>query len=114
MGIRCQYHVRTHVHERSETARAIAQPAITRYDEISRIGRKSVKAFEPNYDWQGMLASGRNAYDNPDECIRNIHNATRHYYFDTLTTTFNFGGIPHKEIKKSMRLFAKEVMPAFS
>ena len=35
------------------------------------------------------------------------------YYFDTLTTTFNFGGIPHAEIVKSMRLFAKEVMPAF-
>jgi hypothetical protein len=30
-----------------------------------------------------------------------------------LTTTFNFGGIPHDRIKKSMSLFAKEVMPAF-
>jgi hypothetical protein len=37
----------------------------------------------------------------------------KHYYFDTLTTTFNFGGIPHAEILKSMHLFAKEVMPAF-
>ena len=37
----------------------------------------------------------------------------KHYYFDTLTTTFNFGGIPHSEVIKSMRLFAKEVMPAF-
>ena len=109
----CQYHVRTHVNETPEKAPAIAQPAITRYDEISRIGRKSVKAFEPNYHWQGMLASGRNNYGNPDECIQGIHNAARHYYFDTLTTTFNFGGIPHEEIKKSMRLFAKEVMPAF-
>jgi hypothetical protein len=36
----------------------------------------------------------------------------RHYEFDTLTTTFNFGGIAYEEIKKSMRLFAKEVMPA--
>ena len=109
----CQLHVRTHVNEKSEMARAIAEPAITRYDEISRIGRRSVKAFEPNYNWQGMLASGRNNYGNPDECIQGIHNAARHYYFDTLTTTFNFGGIPHEEIKKSMRLFAKEVMPAF-
>ncbi len=47
------------------------------------------------------------------KCIEIIHNALRHYYFDTLTTTFNFGGIPHEEIKKSMRLFAKEIMPAF-
>jgi hypothetical protein len=37
----------------------------------------------------------------------------KNYYFDTLTTTFNFGGIPHAEVTKSMRLFAKEVLPAF-
>ena len=109
----CQYHVRTHVNESNERAAAIAQPAIRRYDEISRVGRRSVKAFEANYDWDGMLATGRKNYGNPDDCIRNIHSAARHYYFDTLTTTFNFGGIAHEEIKKSMRLFAKEVMPAF-
>lgn len=109
----CQLHVRTHVNESSEKAQNIAMPAITRYDEISRIGRKSVKAVEAKYDWEGMLAEGRNNYGNPDQCIQIIHNAARHYYFDTLTTTFNFGGIPHEEIKKSMRLFAKEVVPAF-
>ena len=49
----------------------------------------------------------------PTSALRSIHNAMRHYYFNILTTTFNFGGIPHEEIKKSMRLFAKEVMPAF-
>ncbi len=60
-----------------------------------------------------MLATGRNNYGNPDQCVENIRNAMKHYYFDTLTTTFNFGGIPHAEILKSMRLFAKAVMPAF-
>lgn len=30
-----------------------------------------------------------------------------------MTNTFNFGGIPHDLIVKSIRLFAKEVMPAF-
>jgi hypothetical protein len=88
-------------------------PAITRYDAISRIGRKSVKPETEKYDWDGMLASGRDLYGNPDECIEIIHNAMRHYYFNILTTTFNFGGIPHEEIKKSMKLFAREVMPAF-
>ena len=109
----CQFHVRTHVNERSATARSIAMPAIKRYDEISRIGRRSLTAALENYDWDMMLATGRNNYGNPDECIQNIKNARKHYYFDMLTTTFNFGGIPHVEILKSMRLFAKEVMPAF-
>jgi hypothetical protein len=37
----------------------------------------------------------------------------KHYSFNIMTATFNFGGIPHNTIKASMRLFAKEVMPAF-
>jgi alkanesulfonate monooxygenase SsuD/methylene tetrahydromethanopterin reductase-like flavin-dependent oxidoreductase (luciferase family) len=111
---RCQLHVRTHVNESAERAREIATAAIVRYDEISRIGRKSSLTASPaEYDWSGMLAQGRNNYGAPDECIRQIQNAARNYYFDTLTTTFNFGGIPHDEVMKSMRLFAREVMPAF-
>jgi alkanesulfonate monooxygenase SsuD/methylene tetrahydromethanopterin reductase-like flavin-dependent oxidoreductase (luciferase family) len=108
----CQFHVRTHVNESVARAEAIAMPAIRRYDEISRIGRRSVAAAQGDYDWEGMLATGRNNYGTPDQVIRGIHNAMQHYYFNTLTTTFNFGGIPHGEIVKSMRLFAREVMPA--
>ena len=85
--------------------------AISRYDEISRIGRKSLTVAPADYDWNAMLAAGRNLYGNPEQCIDIFHNARGNYYFDTLTTTFNFGGIAHEEIKKSMRLFAKEVMP---
>ena len=87
--------------------------AVKRYDEISRIGRRSLTAAPAEYDWNMMLATGRNNYGDPGQVIQGIHNAANHYYFDTLTTTFNFGGIPHQEILQSMRLFAKEVMPAF-
>jgi alkanesulfonate monooxygenase SsuD/methylene tetrahydromethanopterin reductase-like flavin-dependent oxidoreductase (luciferase family) len=109
----CQFHVRTHVNESADEAREIGIAAIKRYDEISRIGRRSLTAAPADYDWEMMLATGRNNYGDPDQCIENIHNARKHYYFDTLTTTFNFGGIPHAKILRSMRLFAKEVMPAF-
>ena len=109
----CQFHVRTHVNESAERAREIAAGAISRYDAISRIGRRSLTTAPAAYDWDMMLATGRNNYGNPEQCIENIGNAMENYYFDTLTTTFNFGGIPHGEIVKSMRLFAKEVMPAF-
>jgi alkanesulfonate monooxygenase SsuD/methylene tetrahydromethanopterin reductase-like flavin-dependent oxidoreductase (luciferase family) len=109
----CQFHVRTHVNESADEAREIGIAAIKRYDEISRIGRRSLTAAPGDYDWNMMLATGRNNYGDPDQCIQNIHNAMKHYYFDTLTTTFNFGGIPHAKILRSMRLFAKEVMPAF-
>jgi alkanesulfonate monooxygenase SsuD/methylene tetrahydromethanopterin reductase-like flavin-dependent oxidoreductase (luciferase family) len=109
----CQFHVRTHVNESAERAKAIAVPAISRYDEISRIGRRSSAALPSEYDWDGMLATGRNNYGTPEQVIRGIHNARKHYYFDTLTTTFNFGGIAHGEIMTSMQLFAREVMPVF-
>jgi alkanesulfonate monooxygenase SsuD/methylene tetrahydromethanopterin reductase-like flavin-dependent oxidoreductase (luciferase family) len=110
----CQLHVRTHVNESAERAREIGMAAVTRYDEISRIGRRSLLTATPaEYDWNMMLATGRNNYGTPVQVIQGIHNAAKHYYFDTLTVTFNFGGIPHEEIVKSMRLFAKEVMPAF-
>ncbi len=109
----CQFHVRTHVNESAEKAREIGMTAVTRYDEISRIGRRSLLIAAPaDYDWDMMLATGRNNYGTPDQVIEGIHNAGKHYYFDTLTATFNFGGIPHTEIVKSMHLFAKEVMPA--
>ena len=109
----CQFHVRTHVHEDSEQARSTGMAAVKRYDEISRIGRRSLTAAPAEYDWEMMLATGRNNYGNPEQCIQNIRNAMKNYFFDTLTTTFNFGAIPHAEIMKSMRLFAGEVMPAF-
>ena len=109
----CQFHVRTHVNESAEQARSIGMAAVKRYDEISRIGRRSLTVPPAEYDWDMMLATGRNNYGKPDQCIKNIHNAMKYYYFDTLTTTFNFGGIPHGGILKSMRLFAREVMPAF-
>jgi alkanesulfonate monooxygenase SsuD/methylene tetrahydromethanopterin reductase-like flavin-dependent oxidoreductase (luciferase family) len=109
----CQFHVRTHVHEDSEQAKLTGMAAVKRYDEISRIGRRSLSAAPAEYDWEMMLATGRNNYGNPEQCIQNIRNAMKNYYFDTLTTTFNFGAIPHAEIMKSMRLFAREVMPAF-
>ena len=109
----CQFHVRTHVHEDSEQAKLTGMAAVKRYDEISRIGRRSLSAAPAEYDWETMLATGRNNYGDPEQCIRNIRNAMKNYYFDTLTTTFNFGAIPHAEIMKSMRLFAREVMPAF-
>jgi len=109
----CQFHVRTHVNESAERAREIGMAAVKRYDEISRIGRRSLTAAPAEYDWNMMLATGRNNYGTPEQVIQGIHNAAKNYYFDTLTATFNYGGIAHGEIIKSMRLFAKEVMPAF-
>lgn len=111
----CKIHVRVWVDESSERAREVAEAAIRRYDShqaLAGIGRMA-EGVPPAYDWEGMLDQGRNVYGNPDECIRYVGNTCRNYDFDIFSATFNFGGIPHEQVLKAMRLFAREVMPAF-
>jgi len=109
----CKLHLRVWVDENRERAAEIAKQGITNYDWISTVGRNPVLAHDSEYDWDGMLAAGRNCYGTPDDCIRAIEAARANYDFDIFSTTFFYGGIPHEEVKKSMKLFAKEVMPAF-
>jgi hypothetical protein len=40
----CQFHVRTHVNASAARAQDIGKAAVQRYDEISRIGRRSLTA----------------------------------------------------------------------
>lgn len=107
----CKLHVRVWVDEDAERARVVAEAAIRRYERISAIALERPQPGEP--DWASMLAVGRNCYGNPDQVIRAIQAAQANFSFDVFSTTFNFGGMKHEEIKRSMRLFAKEVMPAF-
>lgn len=112
----CKIHLRVWVDENSERAREVAEAGIKRYDarqHEARIGMFSQGGPLPTYDWENMLAQGRNVYGDPDQCIRGIENTRRFYDFDILSATFNFGGIPHENVVRAMRLFAKEVMPAF-
>jgi len=106
-------HVRVWIDDDAERARQAAEAAILRYDQISAVGRNPRLSHADGYDWEAMLASGRNVYGNPEQCIKAFESALRSYEPDILSTTFNFGGLPHEQIKKAMRLFAREVMPAF-
>jgi alkanesulfonate monooxygenase SsuD/methylene tetrahydromethanopterin reductase-like flavin-dependent oxidoreductase (luciferase family) len=109
----CKLHLRVWVDEDAARAREVAEDAIRRYEEWSATG-PSLGRYNPDtYDFAGMLAEGRNVYGNPDQCIAAIQRSIDNFEFDIFSTTFNFGGIPHEEVKKAMRLFAKEVMPAF-
>src|SRR4051794_3362429 len=106
-------HLRVYVNEDRERAREVAEAAILRYENYSTqaLGR----GLQPGapYDFQLRLGQGRNVYGNPDDCIRCTENTRRNYDFDIFSATFNFGGVPHEDTLRAMRLFAKEVMPAF-
>ena len=110
----CKLHLRVWVDENADRAREVAQEAISRYDHISTVGRTARLAYAPGeYAWDAMLQAGRNVYGAPDQCIRAIEATRRNYDFDIFSTTFFFGGVSHEAAMKSMRLFAREVMPAF-
>ena len=106
-------HFRVYVHANRERAREVAEEALIRYENLqeARHFRGGPEITRDTYDFEGMLAQGRNIYGNPDDCIRLIEVARRHFDFDICSTTFNFGGIPYPDVLESMRLFAKEVMP---
>ncbi len=107
----CQLLVRVWVEESAERAKATAELAYRRYDELSAFSRERQTIEEP--DLERMFATGRNIYGNPEQCIQGIRNAAKHFEFDTLAAVFNFGGIPHERVMTAMQLFAREVMPAF-
>jgi alkanesulfonate monooxygenase SsuD/methylene tetrahydromethanopterin reductase-like flavin-dependent oxidoreductase (luciferase family) len=110
----CKLHVRVWVDEDGARAQAVAERGIARYDAVSKVGRQSASLTpSPGYDVPALRAQGRNIYGNPAEVIAGIETARRHFDFDCLGAQFNYGGIPHAAVVRAMRLFAREVMPAF-
>jgi alkanesulfonate monooxygenase SsuD/methylene tetrahydromethanopterin reductase-like flavin-dependent oxidoreductase (luciferase family) len=47
----------------------------------------------------------------PEDCLGQIAELQRLTGTDHLVTEFSFGGIPHAEAEKNMRLFADRVLP---
>jgi alkanesulfonate monooxygenase SsuD/methylene tetrahydromethanopterin reductase-like flavin-dependent oxidoreductase (luciferase family) len=109
---RIQLLVRVWVDDDADKARETAVAALQRYDYLASVGRN--RGMLRMSDPETMLAQGRNIYGNPEQCIQGIRNAQANFEFDTLACVFNWGGIAHHDIERAMRLFAKEVIPAFA
>ena len=63
-----------------------------RYDANQRASRAEKYALAstppPTYDWDDLLAHGRNAYGNPDQVIRAMENTINNFDFDVFSATF--------------------------
>jgi alkanesulfonate monooxygenase SsuD/methylene tetrahydromethanopterin reductase-like flavin-dependent oxidoreductase (luciferase family) len=110
-------HLRVWIDEDAERARDVAERAIGLYEQVAQQRTRLSTAVPLDgrvgaYDWAGMRAQGRNVYGTPDEVIAAVQRGVTNYGYDVMGTQFNFGGIPHDAVKRAMRLFAKEVMPA--
>jgi len=84
-----------HHYERVENGRAIAVPAPKEPDIDDLLDR--------------FLIIGR-----PDTCIRQLRRVQELVGISHFNCSFWFGDLAHERVLKSMHLFAREVMPAFS
>ena len=71
--------------------------------------RANRTSLPPSYD---HLYEKRAFFGTPDQVIAKIK-VCQDFGIDYFGTNFAFGGMDHKKIMASMRLFAREVMPAF-
>jgi len=71
--------------------------------------RKTRTELPTSYD---HLVDNRAFIGNPDQVIAKIQ-GLRDEGIEYFGCNFSFGGMPQDKVLKSMRLFAKEVMPAF-
>ncbi|BAQ08580.1 luciferase like protein [Bacillus sp. OxB-1] len=94
----------TYVAETREEAERISKEHVNLYLDTRQYGRSA--QFE-DLDAKEQLLIGT-----PEEVIERLRK-----YQDAgcehIMMLMNFGGIPHEEVKKSMRLIAEKVMPAF-
>jgi alkanesulfonate monooxygenase SsuD/methylene tetrahydromethanopterin reductase-like flavin-dependent oxidoreductase (luciferase family) len=74
-------------------------------------GKNDVSGFQPSTSeeeaWERLV------YGTPERCIAQLRRQAALGVTDAVLW-FDIGGVPAEAIKNSMRLFAKEVMPAFA
>jgi natural product biosynthesis luciferase-like monooxygenase protein len=123
-----KWNLATHYHvvlaENKKEAREIAHNAWRRYIEATthtneRLGKTATgviaenrrKAMEDLLDTDRMVADLRQIACTPDECVALLEKAQDLMGFTQCDCTFFFGGITFEQAQRSLRLFAKEVMP---
>lgn len=93
-----------YVAETREEALAVGGEALDRYLRTRLYGRGA--------RFEDLQAREQVIIGTPEDCVARI----KQYQaagVNHLMCMMNYGGLPHEQVKKSMELFAKEVIPAF-
>ena len=64
-------------------------------------------------DIDALIAGARVCVGTPDECAAVLEQATAALGLTSVDCTFSFGGLDHAKARRSLELFAREVMPRF-
>jgi alkanesulfonate monooxygenase SsuD/methylene tetrahydromethanopterin reductase-like flavin-dependent oxidoreductase (luciferase family) len=103
-------HYQVVVAETSAEARAICQPALVRYRQAVLASQRAPVPEEPP-DYDKLIATGRIISGTPDECTAQLRAVHEQLGFTCADVTFYWGGIPFDTARRSLDLFASEVMP---
>jgi len=102
---RTRFGLHTHCAQSSQQARAEAKPAIDRYVRTRLYAKQ--RPFDTLLD-KSLVAIG-----DPNDVVEIVKRYQQCGLTDFLAIT-NFGGMPHKQVLKSMELLATQVQPAFA
>jgi len=114
-----------HVSHSREQARQECEPSLMHFfraagERLRPLGETTIKSYEA---FQQVLARlERVSYEgidrhmgvfgDPDHCVERIRSLRQEFHMDEFIGYFNQGGlVDHATVKRSMELFAKEVMP---
>ena len=81
--------------------------AVIRSNSSQATSRLANLSYDEVYDKYAAIGD-------PEQCIAKLRSLQEIYQLQEFMCWFNTGGmLPHGEVEKSMRLFAREVMPHF-
>ena len=106
--------VPTHVAEDSQQAHALAESSVEAYLASlreGRSGRGASRAFDLGYS---EVQEQFGVIGDPEDCVSRLHRLVERFNPSEIMCWFDMGGThPLAEVKKSMELFSREVMPRF-
>ena len=110
---RVNVNVPVYVNEDRKKARAIPEPSFNNYLGLIRANRARATRRAANLSYDDVFDDFA-AIGDPEQCVAKLRSLQELYEPQEFMCWFNTGGLlPHKEVEKSMRLFAQEVMPHF-
>lgn len=102
----------TYVGETMEQVQRDVEGCWTTWQEISAAARGAPGPDGPTYDL--LVESSRAIFGDPARCRQHIERIQSELGLDRIALLCHFGGLPQEKVLASMRLFAREVAPAFA
>lgn len=108
-------HFQVYCSDDRDEALQTGEAAVAAYRELNSAARQqgSATLIGPRHraGFDELLQDGRVCIGTPDDCVRILEHARDVVGLTQIDCTFYFGGLPYDKVQRSLRLFAREVIP---